>query len=199
MNGESKVFDARRAACGRVPVGLAASAVLALLLVLLGACSLPAQEDNQGEPSSDEMGRQENVAEFVESPAEVIGALVTALVQRGELKESVAAAMRESAVASIQSQQQAQLSSDSKEIGADELKSLAKTESQRYVTERGGRYVVNFVAEPLGAGGTRLTVSPTLVAFVRGMDGPLGGRPLPSNGTLERTLLMAVRQALQDR
>jgi hypothetical protein len=107
--------------------------------------------------------------------------------------------MRESAVASIQSQRQAQISSDSKEIGADELKSLVKTESQRYVTERGGRYVVNVVAEPLGAGGTRLTVSPTLVAFVRGMDGPLGGRPLPSNGMLERTLLMAVRQALQDR
>jgi len=39
-------------------------------------------------------------------------------------------------------------------------------------------------------------VTPTIIATVRGGEGPLGGRPLPSNGTLESSILGSLTRRL---
>jgi hypothetical protein len=45
-------------------------------------------------------------------------------------------------------------------------------------------------------GGLRLTVTPTIIATVGGGEGPLGGRPLPSNGSLESSILDSLARRL---
>jgi hypothetical protein len=45
-------------------------------------------------------------------------------------------------------------------------------------------------------GGLRVEVTPTIIATVRGGEGPLGGRPLPSNGTLENSVLQSLTRRL---
>ncbi|UCF19140.1 MAG: hypothetical protein JSU87_14605 [Gemmatimonadota bacterium] len=174
-------------------------AFAAVVLVFFGACALSAQGDNPGQSSTENMRNQNEVAEFSERPTDVLGALTSVLVRRGELSADAVEDTEWAALTALQEEGRAEVSSESKQIGAQELKALVRTESHRYVTERGGRYVLNIMAEALPNGGTRLTVKPTLVAFVRGMDGPLGGRPLPSNGALELAVLTAVSQALQGR
>ncbi len=69
-------------------------------------------------------------------------------------------------------------------------------EFRRFIGDEGGRYVLELTVEAAGDGGLKVTVVPTIIATVRGGEGPLGGRPLPSNGTLERAILDSLSRRL---
>ncbi|MGD2154138.1 MAG: hypothetical protein PVG79_12780 [Gemmatimonadales bacterium] len=139
---------------------------------------------------------QQEHAVFSESPRAVIETLSAVLVERGELAAAAAREVGESAVAAFESDSAAELSSESRELARAELESLVREDARRFVGDGGGRYVVSIAIEAAD-GGTRVTVTPTLVAYVPGMEDPLGGRPLPSNGTLERAILAAVGERLR--
>lgn len=139
---------------------------------------------------------QEVGAVFSESPRAVIEALSAVLVERGELAAEAAGEFEESAVAAFDSSGEAEMSSESRELARTDLEALVREDARHYVRDGGGRYVVSIAVEAAD-GGTRVTVVPTIVAYVPGMENPLGGRPLPSNGTLERAILEAVGERLQ--
>ena len=138
---------------------------------------------------------QQQTAVFSESPRAVIEALSAVLVERGELEAAAAREVSESAVAAFESERAAELSSESSELTRAELAALVPEDARRFVGDGGGRYVVSIAIEAAD-GATRVTVTPTLVAYVPGMEDPLGGRPLPSNGTLERAILAALAERL---
>jgi hypothetical protein len=169
---------------------------LACLPLLVWACSLPAQKDDPQDASTESATVQDNAAVYSESPRAVIEALSAVLVERGELAPAAARLVGESAVAAFESNREAEISSESIELAADDLEALVREDVRHYVRDGGGRYVVSVVVEAAG-GGTRVTVTPTFVAYVPGMETPLGGRPLPSNGTLERAILDALSERLQ--
>jgi hypothetical protein len=98
---------------------------------------------------------------------------------------------------SFQSQREAQLSSRSIAVDAAELARLVPEDVRRFIGDQGGRYVLELTLEPAPDGGTRLTVNPVIIATVEGGEGPLGGRPLPSNGSLESSIFEALRGRLR--
>ena len=78
----------------------------------------------------------------------------------------------------------------------DALARLVPAEFRRFIGVQGGRYVLELTVEPASDGGLKVTVVPTIIATVGDGEGPLGGRPLPSNGTLESTILDALTARL---
>jgi hypothetical protein len=139
---------------------------------------------------------QDNSAVFSQNPRAVIEALCAVLVDRGELAASLAGEIGGNAAAAFESSGAAEISSESVQLARDRLVALVREDARHYVRDRGGRYVVNVAIEAVD-GGTRVTVTPTFIAYVPGMETPLGGRPLPSNGMLERTILDALGARLQ--
>ena len=83
------------------------------------------------------------------------------------------------------------------EARVDDLARLVPEEFRDFIGDEGGRYVLELTLEPAADGGLRLTVTPTIIATVRGGEGPLGGRPLPSNGTLENSILSSLSNRLR--
>jgi hypothetical protein len=88
------------------------------------------------------------------------------------------------------------LNSESVSLGPEDLAKLVPEEFRRFIGDDGGRYVLELTMEPAADGGLRLTVTPTIIATVEGGEGPLGGRPLPSNGTLENSILDSLARRL---
>lgn len=143
------------------------------------------------------MSTSQNVATFDESPARVIEALTGVLQVRGALSADMVPELRTGLLQSFQSQSEAQLSSRSVAVDAAELARLVPEDVRRFIGDEGGRYVLELTLEPAPDGGTRLTVNPVIIATVGGGEGPLGGRPLPSNGSLESSIFEALRGRLR--
>ncbi len=68
--------------------------------------------------------------------------------------------------------------------------------ARRYIRAVGGRYVMDAIISEVDAAQTRLRIVPLFIAEVPESDGPLGGRPLPSAGVIERQVLGAVTAQL---
>jgi len=143
-----------------------------------------------------QMSSSQNTATFAAGPGQVIEALTGVLQARQALSADMVPGLRTSLLESLQSQRQAQLSSRSVAAGAEELAGLVPEDMRRFIGDEGGRYVLELTIEPAPDGGTRLTVNPVIIATVGGGEGPLGGRPLPSNGSLERAIFEALRGRL---
>lgn len=158
-------------------------------LTLLCACSY--QTDGQ-------MSEFQNFAVFDRRPDPVLEALMNVLTDRSALTADLAPELRTGLVETLRAGEPIQFSSESVALNVSQLADLVPQEYRRFIGEEGGRYVLEIGLEPAADGGIRVSVNSTLIATVRGGEGPLGGRPLPSNGTLERSILDALRQRLGD-
>jgi hypothetical protein len=79
-------------------------------------------------------------------------------------------------------------------LNADQLRQFVTGEFSRLISDRGGRLILSFRIEGLGAQ-TRVTVSSLIIAD-RLKDKPLGGMPVPSNKTLEQAYLDSITRAV---
>lgn len=138
----------------------------------------------------------QNFAVFSQSPSQVVNALTAVLVESGALSADLAPELGTSLVDAFTTRQEGFLSSQSVSLGADELARLVPEDYRHFIGEEGGRYVLELTLRPAADGGLRVTVTPTIIATVRGGEGPLGGRPLPSNGTLENSILQSLTRRL---
>ncbi|HSG81267.1 MAG TPA: hypothetical protein VLC48_03380 [Gemmatimonadota bacterium] len=138
----------------------------------------------------------QNFAVYAQSPSQVVDALTDVLVGQGALSADLMDQLDPGLLDALSTQRLARLNSESVSLAMDELTRLVPEEFQRFIGEQGGRYVLELTVEPAADGGLRVTVVPTIIATVRGGEGPLGGRPLPSNGTLESTILDALARRL---
>jgi hypothetical protein len=139
----------------------------------------------------------QNFAVFSQSPSRVVDALTGVLVDNDALSADMVSELGTSLVDQYAAGQVAQLSSQSVALGTDDLARLVPEEFRHFIGDEGGRYVLELTLEPAADGGLRLTVTPTIIATVRGGEGPLGGRPLPSNGTLESSILSSLSNRLR--
>jgi hypothetical protein len=138
----------------------------------------------------------QNFAVFSQSPDRVVDALTATLVESGALSADLAPELGTSLVDAYRTSQEGFLSSQSVALGSDDLARLVPEEYRRFIGEEGGRYVLELTLRVAADGGLRLEVNPTIIATVRGGEGPLGGRPLPSNGTLESSILDSLTRRL---
>ncbi len=136
------------------------------------------------------------MADYTQSPQQVSEAVTAALVQRGELAAGTAPEANAFMARAVERGEPGQLSSQSMDVGRGALLEMVAEPFRKFVGDAGGRYVVNITVEPTAAGGARVTVVPIIIATVRGADGPLGGRVLRSNGTIEAAILQAVTTGL---
>lgn len=157
------------------------------LAVLVGACSY--ESDGQ-------MTGFQNFAVYMQSPNQVVDALTDVLVGQGALPADFMDSLDPGLLDALGAQRLARLNSESVSLGTDALARLVPEEFRHFIGEQGGRYVLELTVEPAADGGLRVAVTPTIIATVRGGEGPLGGRPLPSNGTLESTILDALTRQL---
>lgn len=157
---------------------------IATLVALLSACQVDGQMSDQ------------DSAVFSQGPSRVVDALTQVLVQRDALAAEVVPGLGRGLVEALESSQEALLNSESVALSAQDLARLVPEEQRRFIGEGGGRYVLSLTLEPAADGGIRVTVTPTIIATVGGGEGPLGGRPLASNGTLESAILEALSARL---
>lgn len=142
------------------------------------------------------MRSQQNFAVYSQSPNQVVDALTSVMVGREELSADLVSQLTPSLLSAFQDHNEARLSSQSISLDKAGLENLVPAEFQRFVSDAGGRYVLSLSLAPAADGGVRVTVTPTIIATVGGGEGPLGGRPLPSNGTLESSVLDALTRRL---
>ncbi len=136
------------------------------------------------------------MADYTQSPRQVGEAVTAALVQRGELSAASAQEVNAALAAYAERGEPGQMSSQSMDVGREDLLGMVAEPFRKFVGDAGGRYVVNITVEQTAAGGARVTVVPIIIATVREADGPLGGRVLRSNGTIEAAILQAVTARL---
>ena len=146
--------------------------------------------------SDGQMSAFQNFAVYEQSPNQVVDALTDLLAGQGALSADLMDQLDPGLLDALNAQRLARLNSESVSLAMDELARLVPEEFRRFIGEQGGRYVLELTMEPAADGGLRVTVVPTIIATVRGGEGPLGGRPLPSNGTLESQILDALTRRL---
>ncbi len=138
---------------------------------------------------------QENVVTFERSAEHVLDALVALLVERGEMSSPVAENWVAQSAATLGRLQPVQLTSESVDVPAAALRGFVHEDQVRFVGEGGGRYYLTIPITPESRAQSSVEVIVTMVATTP-TPGPLGGRPVASNGTLEQALLDALRTAL---
>jgi len=146
--------------------------------------------------TDDQMSEIRNFAVFRQSPGRVVDALTAELVARDALSADLADELEAAVLVAFNDRREALLNSESVALGAEDLARLVPEEFRRFIGAEGGRYVLELTMEPAADGGLRLSVTPTIIATVEGGEGPLGGRPLPSNGTLESSILDSLARRL---
>lgn len=146
--------------------------------------------------TDDQMSGLQNFAVFTQPPNRVVDALTAELVSRDALSADLAEDLEVSVLSAFSERREAFLNSESVTLGSEDLAKLVPEEFRQFIGDEGGRYVLELTMEPAGDGGLRLTVTPTIIATVEGGEGPLGGRPLPSNGTLESSILGSLTRRL---
>lgn len=146
--------------------------------------------------TDDQMSEIRNFAVFTQPPSRVVDALTAELVARDALSADLADELEAGVLGAFNDRREALLNSESVALGSEALAKLVPEEFRRYIGDEGGRYVLELTMEPALDGGLRLSVTPTIIATVEGGEGPLGGRPLPSNGTLENSILDSLARRL---
>ncbi len=162
-------------------------------LVLAAA---PAAAHGQQPPTPFTATQQAGVAVYTSPPATVIQALTSLLQERGEMAAEALPELQTALLSDLESRNRAQANSQESVVDRAQLEGLVTQAARSFVRDDGGRYLVSFTVEPDAAGGTRVTVVPVIIGAVPASDGPLGGRVLPSNGSLEQTLLTALAARL---
>jgi uncharacterized repeat protein (TIGR01451 family) len=77
------------------------------------------------------------------------------------------------------------------------LKEIIAEEYLEFLGPREGRYLLSLCLEAVGAETTQVTVTPLIIVNTRFAESPIGGRPIPSNGTLEAEHLDAIAEMLE--
>jgi hypothetical protein len=132
---------------------------------------------------------------FSPPPATVIEALTGVLVARGALQPGQVEPTTTALMSAVGSQEQGQFRTQSVDIDRTTVSEFIPADFAQYLTDAGGRYVLEVrVAET--ASGTQVTIAPVIVITIPGTENPLGGRVVPSNGTLERQIATALRERL---
>jgi hypothetical protein len=147
------------------------------------------------EPSG-QMSDFQNSAIYDQSPERVLDALTAELVSRDALTQELASELSGGLLDMFAAGRPTQFDSESVAQTRAELAALVPEEFRHFIGNEGGRYVLELSLEPAADGGLRLTVTPVIIATVRGGEGPLGGRPLPSNGSLESSILQSLNRRL---
>jgi hypothetical protein len=161
--------------------------LLTAVVAVAAACAEPPAPAK--EHTDDSRQAETTVITLAQEPEAVLRALVAVLVRRGEMEAGTGQRLMAQDAST-----RLEVAGQSVPLSRDELLAFVTTGSAEYVTGEGGRYVVAATVEPDPDGGTRLALRPVLIAT--GGGSPLGGRPLPSNGTLERQLLRELNVAL---
>jgi hypothetical protein len=138
----------------------------------------------------------QNFAIYEQSPDRVLEALTAELVSRDALASDLASELGGSLLDAFAAGGPTQFNSESVTQSQNELAALVPEEFRHFIGDEGGRYVLELSMEPAVDGGLRLTVTPVIIATVGGGEGPLGGRPLPSNGFLESSILESLNRRL---
>ena len=170
-------------------------ALASVLLLLSAPGDHIAAQDVQ---AAEEAQEAAFVAVFDQSATEVANAVSAVLVGRGELPQTTADPMSVDVREAIVRNQQGAFTSQSISVASAELSDMVAEPARGLIGDAGGRYVLTIVLVPEQGGATRTTVHATLVATIPGAHGPLGGRLLPSNGSMENAVLQAVASALAD-
>jgi hypothetical protein len=163
-----------------------------IVVVLLALLPAPAA----GARAVPQDSAQQNVVVYTQAPSQVADALTAVLVARTELPAAMAPEVRTSFMQTMEERREGRLSGQSMALDRAGLERLIPQEYMQHVSDAGGRYVVGVVFEQTDDGGTRVTVIPTIIASVPGAHGPLGGRVLRSNGTLESEIFQAMAAEL---
>ena len=145
---------------------------------------------------SGQMSDLQNFAVYNQSPDRVLEALTAELVSRDALTSDLASELGGSLLDAFAAGGPTQFNSESVVQSSNELAALVPEEFRHFIGDEGGRYVLELSMKPAVDGGLRLTVTPVIIATVRGGEGPLGGRPLPSNGSLESSILESLSRRL---
>jgi hypothetical protein len=145
---------------------------------------------------SGQMSDFQNFAVYNQSPDRVLEALTAELVSRDALTRDLASELGGSLLDAFAAGGPTQFNSESVVQSSNELAALVPEEFRHFIGDEGGRYVLELSMERAVDGGLRLTVTPVIIATVRGGEGPLGGRPLPSNGFLESSILDSLSRRL---
>ena len=179
MVGMTRRYRAHRI----LPPNLASFSLALTALLVLTPLPLGAQERQPA---------QQGVAVYTQSLGEVANAMSAILVERNELPAEMAEAYTRQVAAAVEAGEPSRMSSGAVAVGRDQLERLIPSEQQRYLSDAGGRYVLNITMEPTDDGRTRVTIVPTIIATVPEAYGPMGGRVLRSNGTLEAEIFRAM-------
>ncbi len=167
------------------PVTLLAAAAAA-------ACSaaVPGQVESRDPAQVAEVRRT-----FDRRPAEVLGRALEVLVARGEMASGPASEWASTGARKLEDEGRLELTSESLASPADTLRTFVVADQRRFVGDTGGRYFLTVRIIREAASSTTVEVVSTIVAATAG-PGPLGGRPVASNGTLERAFLDALEASL---
>jgi hypothetical protein len=125
----------------------------------------------------------------------VLDAITALLVERDEMSADVASDWITQSRSGLAKQEWVRLTSRSVNVSAVDLRDLIDADQTRFVTDSGGRYFVTIPITPQTRTQTTVEVIATLIGVTPG-PGPLGGRPLTSNGAIERAILDALRAAM---
>jgi hypothetical protein len=168
----------------RSPLGVAARRLVPVALLILFALPRGASAQAAGALGVDTL--------FARAADEVVSALASALSQRdlvaGASPQALMTALRD-AMAETSS---GIVRTASQLVDSAGLARLVTPGAARFIGSSGGRYVLDVVVTEVVQGETRVRVAPLLIALVPGSDSPLGGRPLPSAGVVERETLATI-------
>jgi len=174
-----------------VAIAQAPSAVGFLLAAGLATCSGAAP----GEVGSMDPAQSEVRRTFARTPTDVLDGTLDVLVARGEMASAAASEWAPTGRRTLQDQGRVEMTGTSVTQSADTLRTHVVPEQVRLVGESGGRYYLTIRIVREGAASATVGVTATIVATTPG-PGPLGGRPVASNGTLERGFLDALAASL---
>ncbi len=131
-----------------------------------------------------------------QSPEQVVSALAAALGQQQMLQPGTERAIASAVMDALGRSANAGIRSMSLPLDSVGLANWVQPAAGRYISPVGGRYVMDAIVSEAANATTRLRLVPLFIAEVPESDGPLGGRPLPSAGVVERQILGAVMTQL---
>ncbi len=175
-----------RSRCGSVLLG----ATVLVVPTLASACSPPGPAD-----AVTANGPQEQQETFDRSADVVFETITALLVERDEMTAAVASDWMAQSRSALDNREPVRVTSESVDVSADQLRDLVRADQTGFVSDAGGRYYLTISITPESRARTTVAVVATFVGATPG-PGPIGGRPLASNGSIERAVLDALRQSM---
>lgn len=172
----------------RAPLGPATRRTLLAALVLLATTPGASLAQRTVPPGIDTL--------FARAADEVVSALASTLSQRDLMAGLSPESLVTTLMDAMQETRSAVVRTASQLVDSAGLAALVDPAAARFIGPSGGRYVLDVVVTEQVAGQTRVRVAPLLIAMVPGSDSPLGGRPLPSAGVVERQTLATIAAQL---